>query len=212
MREIFKATLTLCVIGALAGCQTTKNVNTESLKTGANNAVDSTVDALNTSTIALGKVDRSGTVTKAPSIADSSDPVSDQNLKDAALSPLEDFNIRRREVPALLTEIGDPYALPADQSCAGYARSVADLDAVLGIDYDNPNLDLTSSDSFNERTKDLGLAGVNSGVGFFIPGRELIAEATGSAPRQRYIRALFQRGVARRGFLKGTARSKGCAS
>jgi len=87
---------------------------------------------------------------------------------------------------------------------------VAELDSVLGIDYDNPDLDLSSADSFNERAKDLTLAGVNSGVGFFIPGRQLIAEASGSAPRERYIRALFQRGVARRGFLKGTARSKGC--
>lgn len=211
MKQTFKLALTMCVISALAACQTTSKTSADGLKTSANKAVDNTVDALDSGTSTLGNLDRSGTVTKAPAILDSSDPVSDQNIKDAALSPLEDFNIRRREIPALLTEIDDPYAVPADTSCAGFAASVAELDAVLGIDYDNPDLDLTSSDSFNERGKDLGLAGVNAGAGFFIPGRELIAEATGSAPRQRYIRAVFQRGVARRGFLKGTARSKGCS-
>ena len=211
MKRNFNLTLSVCMIAVLAGCQTTpKNVSTKDLKTGANNAVDGTINALDTGTKTIGAVDRTGTVTKAPVITDSSDPVSNQNVKDAALSPLEDLNIRRREFPPLLINIDDPYALPADQSCAGYATSIAELDAVLGVDYDHPDLDLTSSDSFNERGKDLGLAGVNAGAGFFIPGRALIAEATGSAPRQRYIRALFQRGVTRRGFLKGTARSKGC--
>ena len=209
MKHNIKLTIALCVISTLGACQTVPE-NGEGFKTSANKAVDGTVDALNTGTERLGDLDRKGTITKAPSIADSSDPVSDQNIKDAALSPLEDLNIRRREFPTLLTEIDDPYALPADTSCAGYARSVAELDSVLGVDYDHPALDLSNPDTFNERAKDLGLAGVNSGVGFFLPGRELIAEATGSAPRQRYIRALFQRGVARRGFLKGTARSKGC--
>ena len=212
MKQTFKLALTICAISALAGCQTaSKKVNTEGLKTGANSAVDGTINALDTGTKTIGAVDRTGTVTKAPVITDSSDPVSNQNIKDAALSPLEDLNIRRRDFPPLLVDIDDPYSLPADQSCAGYATSIAELDAVLGVDYDHPDLDLTSSDSFNERGKDLGLAGVNAGAGFFIPGRALIAEATGSAPRQRYIRALFQRGVTRRGFLKGTARSKGCS-
>jgi len=149
-------------------------------------------------------------VTKSQATNNANDPVGDQNVKDAALSPLEDLNIRRRDVPVLLTQIEDPYAPIADQSCTGYAVSIAELDAVLGVDYDHPDVDLSSSEKFGERAKSVSLAGINAGAGLFIPGRGVIKEATGAGPRERYNRALYQRGVARRGFLKGTARSRGC--
>jgi len=213
MKYNYKTVLTIALIAALSGCQTaSKNVNSDALAKVANQTVDGTVQALDNGTNRIGDIEngRVQSVTKAPAILDAADPVSDQNIKDAVLSPLEDLNIRRRDVPDLLTQIDDPYAMPVDQSCAGYAVAVADLDTVLGVDYDDPSLDFSNSKKFNERAKSVGLAGVNAGAGLFIPGRGVIKEATGAGPRERFNRALYQRGVARRGFLKGTARSKGC--
>ena len=209
----FKLALGLCVMISAAACQSTPkpNINKDTLAKAANNTVDGTVDALDNNTKKISDIDRISSVTKSPPVADATNPIGDQNLKDAALSPLEDLNIRRREIPTFLTELGDPYEPIVDQSCAGYAASIAELDTVLGADYDHPDVDLTSSDTFNERAKDVTLAGVNAGAGFFIPGRGIIKEATGAGPRERYSRALYQRGVARRGFLKGTARAKGCS-
>ena len=207
----FKLALSLCVMISAVACQTApKPINTEAIAKTANNTVDGTVDALDNNTKKISDIDRLSVVTKSPAVADATNPIGDQNLKDAALSPLEDLNIRRREIPTFLTELGDPYTPIADQSCAGYAASIAELDAVLGADYDHPDVDLSSSDTFNERAKDVTLAGVNAGAGFFIPGRGIIKEATGAGPRERYSRALYQRGVARRGFLKGSALAKGC--
>lgn len=213
MKQTLKITLTFCLMSALIGCQSVpKTVNTDALAKTANNTVNGTVSALDSGTKRISDIDntRVRSITKAPAIPNASNPVSDQNIKDAALSPLEDLNIRRRDIPTLLTQIDDPYSPIADQSCTGYAVSIAELDAVLGVDYDHPDVDLSSSEKFNDRAKDVTLAGVNAGAGLFIPGRGIIKEATGAGPRERYNRALYQRGVARRGFLKGSAQSKGC--
>ena len=213
MKQTLKITLTLCLMSAFAGCQSVpKTVNANTFAKTANQTVDGTVGALDSGTKSISDIENTQvrSITKAPAVADANNPIGDQNFKDAALSPLEDLNIRRRDVPTLLTNIDDPYAPPANQSCAGYAASIAELDAVLGVDYDHPNIDLSSVDKFRDRAKGVSLAGVNAGAGLFIPGRGVIKEATGAGPRERYNRALYQRGVARRGFLKGTARSKGC--
>jgi len=215
MKQIFRAAFAISLITMVSACQTTsQTVNKDALAKTANSTVDGTVDALDAGSAAISDIDNKNvqSVTKAPAILDASDPISDQNFKDAALSPLEDLNIRRREVPELLTQISDPYDISQIQSCADYGTKIAELDAVLGVDYDHPDLDLSSSAKFNDRAKDVGLAGVNAGAGLFIPGRGIIKEATGAGPRERYNRALYQRGVARRGFLKGAAQSRGCGN
>ena len=191
MKQSFKITLAFCVISALAGCQSVpKSVSTDTLAKTANNTVDGTVGALDSGTKRISDIDNSRvrTITKAAPTTNANNPVGDLNVKDAVLSPLEDLNIRRREVPTLLTQIDDPYSPIADQSCKGYAVSIAELDAVLGADYDHPDVDLSSSEKFGERAKGVSHAGINAGAGLFIPGRGVIKEATGAGPRERYNR------------------------
>ena len=45
----------------------------------------------------------------------------------------------------------------------------------------------------------------------FIPFRSIVREATGASAHERKLRAAFERGVARRAYLKGVGAQLGCA-
>lgn len=150
-------------------------------------------------------------VRKAPASKKADDPVAKENLQDAALSPLGDLNVRKRDVPKLLLDMSSPYEQVADRSCAGLKTRVLELDAVLGPDMDAPKPDMSSDEKTDKRRKDLSVAAVASGAGSLIPFRGLVREATGASARDREIRRQYQKGVARRAYLKGIGKARGCS-
>ena len=52
------------------------------------------------------------------------------------MSPLNDLNVTRSEVPPLLQAIRSPYEPIPAVTCSAIAKMVSDLDAVLGRDFD----------------------------------------------------------------------------
>lgn len=133
-------------------------------------------------------------------------------IGDAALTPLNDFNLRRTEIPARLQALYSPYAPVPVVSCAAVGAEIIQLTKILGADSDAPPLPEASLEQkAGSGAADLALGGVASAATDFIPFRSIVREATGASEHERQLRAAYERGVARRAYLKGVGAQIGCA-
>lgn len=122
---------------------------------------------------------------------------------EVAKTPLRDLNIDARDIPqALQSAVSDPYATDGLARCDALVSAIAELDMVLGADYD------IAADDDEKRVSE-GRIG-QSVVGSIIPFRGLVREATGAAEADRNLRAAYTAGMVRRSFLKGWGLGRGC--
>ncbi|MBI1359531.1 MAG: hypothetical protein GC155_04510 [Alphaproteobacteria bacterium] len=130
---------------------------------------------------------------------------------DAALTPLNDLNLRRVPIPPRLEAIQSPYEAIKRRDCIGIAAEVNELTAILGPDSDAPE---EPDDTLSEKTGDeaahLALNEVKDAVTGFIPYRSLVRMASGASEHERRLRAAYERGVQRRAYLKGVGLALGC--
>jgi hypothetical protein len=134
-----------------------------------------------------------------------------EGFADAALSPLEDLNLKRREIPQLLAAMASPYHLPPDLSCEELDRMIADLDGVLGPDWDAPKPDeRLKTEVLGDEAAQAALGAVESGVTGWIPFRGLIRKATGAESHEKKYNRAYKIGAQRRTYLKGYGLAKGC--
>jgi hypothetical protein len=123
-------------------------------------------------------------------------------VQDAAMTPVEDANLKKREVPpVLLSAQLDPYSAEGTRSCTQLRVALEELDAALGPDFDSGEPVRTGLNASNV---------AKSVVGSFIPFRGVIRELTGAAGDKRRYEAAVDAGIARRGYLRGVARMRGC--
>lgn len=131
---------------------------------------------------------------------------------DAALSPLEDLNLRKDEVPEVLAAISNPYKVDHTASCADIAAEIETLDAILPPDWD----DVTEEEqaTLSERAADTASDGVLGVVASeargLIPYRGWVRRLSGANSHDKKLRAAFDRGRARRTYLKAIGRTKNC--
>lgn len=134
-----------------------------------------------------------------------------EGFADAALSPLEDLNLRRDQIPPLLAAMKSPYDLPEELTCEQIASMVAELDGVLGPDWDTPTPDeRLNTEKLADEAADAALGAVESGVTGWIPYRGLLREATGAAAHQRKYNQAYKIGAQRRTYLKGYGLAMQC--
>ena len=129
--------------------------------------------------------------------------VPDPDASEVAKTPLRDLNIDARDIPeALQVAVRDPYEMARLTSCNAIIADIAELDQVLGADYD------IAVDEEGRR--------INAGrigqkvVGSIIPFRGILREVTGAADADRALSAAYTAGMVRRGFLKGLGLGRGC--
>lgn len=126
------------------------------------------------------------------------------DAKEVAKTPLRDLNIDARDIPPVLgAAVADPYSTVGMAQCDALVSAIAELDMVLGADYDIAEDD-------GEKRISQGRIG-QSLVGSVIPFRGLLREATGAAEADRNLRAAYTAGMVRRSFLKGWGLGRGCA-
>ena len=124
------------------------------------------------------------------------------SIREVALTPLTDLNLSQDDIPPLLIAARErPYANSGVATCPDILRQVADLDAILGDDYDTlaPDADGISVTNIAQRV-----------VGSFIPFRGIIRELSGANERQRDFREAISAGMMRRAYLKGRGEALGC--
>lgn len=125
-----------------------------------------------------------------------------QIAQDAAVTPVEDVNLKKREIsPVLLSAEQDPYSSEATRNCAQINAALDSLNGVLGPDFDSDKV----------AKKGLNKTGIAKNlVGSFIPFRGVVREVSGAAGAERRYNAAVDAGIARRGYLRGVAVSRGC--
>lgn len=130
--------------------------------------------------------------------------VPEPDVKEVARTPLRDLNIDRRDIPAVLkTAALDPYATAGMTKCDALVSAIAELDTVLGGDYD------IATDDGNDRFSEGRIA--QRMVGSLMPFRGIVREVTGAASNDRALQAAYTAGMVRRAFLKGWGLGRGCA-
>ena len=131
-------------------------------------------------------------------------PVTDRGVSagDVVRTPFSDLNLRKGEIPELLIRAqADPYGVAGLRKCGQLTAAIADLDAVLGDDIDQPT---------DGKPKLSAGRVAQAAVGSFIPFRGLIREISGANEQDRRLLLAVQAGFARRAFLKGFGQARGC--
>jgi hypothetical protein len=131
----------------------------------------------------------------------------------AAVTPLNDLNLVRDEIPEVLQNaLKEPYLKPSNATCLPIVAEVHQLDDVLGADLDAP------ADSDEPSLLDRGTdAAENTAVGAIqrtaeglVPFRSWVRKFSGAERHSRKMAAAISAGSIRRAFLKGVAASQGC--
>jgi len=129
-----------------------------------------------------------------------------QKAVDTVTSPLRDFNLKRDEIPPVLLKASEnAYDLTGMRRCPAITAAIAELDAVLGPDFDVP-----TDRGKRRRGEDLAFVAADSLIGTLIPFRGIIREISGARKAQREALGAVFAGVARRSYLKGIAKQRGC--
>lgn len=139
-------------------------------------------------------------------------------LGEAALSPLEDLNIKRDEIPPLLKEAASPYDMEgvADLSCADLALRIAELNLILGNDWDVPvpdeeeMTDAEKAEKRSDQASEATLGYISSEARGFFPFRGAVRYITGASKHEKELAKAYAIGAQRRAFLKGVGLVKGC--
>ena len=125
-----------------------------------------------------------------------------------ATEPARDVGLQRTTIPPILEQAArDPYSLDGMRGCGPIAVEVDALSRVLGADFDSPSTPRRGS-----RAGQIAEAGGRAVVNSIIPFRGVIRELSGSAAADRRLQAAIDAGIARRGFLRGVQRTRGCRS
>lgn len=131
-------------------------------------------------------------------------PTTGQVVGDIATQPLQDTNLKTKRIPEVLELArGGPYDAVGLRNCSVINARIAELSRVLGTDFDTPE---DRRRSTGEQAASVGKGVVQS----LIPFRGVIREVSGAAAAQREWDAAVDAGIARRGFLRGTATARGC--
>jgi hypothetical protein len=126
--------------------------------------------------------------------------------EDVVTSPLEDMNLRKRDIPPVLEHAAEkPYDLTGIKTCRGYQTAIADLDAVLGAD-----IDVAEELSDDDKTTNTAASVAKTLLGGLIPFRSVVRELSGANARERAWERAIYAGSVRRAFLKGVGQQRGC--
>ena len=137
-----------------------------------------------------------------------------EGFGEAAMTPLEDLNLKRDPIPAILREIENPYDVPLDLDCAAIEAEIIALNDVLGPDWDaapkKDDEDSSISDKAADTASDGVLDTVSSTAGGIIPYRGWVRQLTGASAHEKKVRKAYERGSHRRTYLKAIGLMKGC--
>ncbi len=133
-------------------------------------------------------------------------------LGDAVTQPLEDLNLKRDPIPAILLQArDDPYGLEHMDRCEAIAAEIARLDVALGPDLDEPPPPgRTRGQAVADETADLTLSAVRDVTTDFIPMRGWVRRLTGAQRHSKRVQDAIRAGLMRRSYLKGVGMQKNC--
>lgn len=146
-----------------------------------------------------------------PLNADAIDHPEKAGLPGAVEAPFQDANLIRTKIPEILLDAEEaPYAPPQPASCDHIANGVAELDAVLGDDFDIHE----SEDPNVHKGRVAGETMVviaRDAEDDFIPFLGWVKLLSGAQKHANAVRTAVYAGRVRRSYLKGLGQALGCA-
>lgn len=133
-----------------------------------------------------------------------------EGIGGAVRQPLRDLNLEREKIPEPLNAIDYVYETAPPPDCVMLAKEIAQLDEVLGRDYDKEEIARSTGEKGGEAAGEAFLDIVADAATGWIPYRGLVREATGAAGAQRKRAKAYAAGYARRAYLKGLGAAQAC--
>jgi hypothetical protein len=131
----------------------------------------------------------------------------------AARQPLRDIGLMKKKIPYALARIADPYAEPSGPGCVWITYELTQLSAALGPEV--AVMPVASRASASERgsrmARDTMRDMISSAGSRLLPGRSVIRTLSGASNAEELYQAAQQRGMVRRGYLKGLSEARNCA-
>ena len=129
----------------------------------------------------------------------------------AVTTPLADLNLRRAPIPAVLSALKTPYDPFIAETCSELGELVTALDQVLGPDSDAPDEDKQRlGEKAGNSAAGYALGAISDASGDLVPLRSILRSATGAKRRESRLQSAYDRGVARRAYLKGVGTQMRC--
>ena len=131
----------------------------------------------------------------------------------AATVPLEDLNLKRDRIPDELKRVDTIYPDVPPDTCFMVDFEIRELDRVLGPDEDDvaPVSSLTFREKMSVRAEGMAIDSMRDLAADQIPFRDIVRRASGAKRHVRKRDAAYERGVARRTYLKGLGDAMGCS-
>ncbi|MGV6802145.1 MAG: hypothetical protein ACWA5L_09520 [bacterium] len=140
---------------------------------------------------------------KVPKVAVDMDQ---EEMSQAAQSPLYDLNLKREEIPAELLILDNLYSEPRQGKCSAAQYEVASLTRVLGPDPADSYVVGRDGRTYTLKPAD-ALSSTLSGL---IPYGDIVRYVTGASGHEKKRAEAFYKGQIRRAFLKGWMQNNGC--
>lgn len=133
---------------------------------------------------------------------------------DAARQPLRDIGLMKKKIPYALSRIADPYAEPSGPGCVWITYELTQLSAALGAEV--AVMPVASRASAGERgsrmARETMREMIASAGSRLLPGRSVIRTISGASNAEEMYEAAQQRGMVRRGYLKGLSEARNCGT
>lgn len=135
-----------------------------------------------------------------------------EGIGGAVTAPLEDLNLKRTKIPAILLQAEqNPYSLAGMDRCEQIAAEVARLDDALGPDMDEPPPPApTRGQAVADGAADITLSAVRNATTDVIPMRGWVRKLTGAQKHSQHVQRAIRAGTMRRSYLKGVGMQKNC--
>jgi len=115
-----------------------------------------------------------------------------------ASAPVKALNVKKKEIPESLKELGNPYDVAGDRSCAAMKSEIDSLTEFAGPDWD-------SDDHYTKKGRNAGeLADA------VLPYGGLVRFISGATEHEKKLAAALNYASVRRSFLKAQSLNSGC--
>ena len=130
----------------------------------------------------------------------------------AASVPFEDLNLKREKIPKTLKRVDRVYPEVPPDSCFMIDFEIRELTRVLGPDEDDtvPEDTTTFRSRMTDKAGEMSVDAIKDAAASQIPFRDMVRRASGAKRHERLVGEAYDRGAARRTYLKGLGDAMGC--
>ncbi|MET0356416.1 MAG: hypothetical protein ABW044_06530 [Cellvibrio sp.] len=133
-----------------------------------------------------------------------------QKIGAAVTAPLTDLNLIKTKIPdALGVALKNPYAEPADSSCANLTLEINALDEALGPDLDTP-VSKKDEGLIARSLVSESVSAIRKSTESVVPYRNWVRKLSGAERKSKTVAAAISAGGIRRAYLKGIGQANKC--